>query len=44
MNDKAIKVSNLYYAVIEGKDERGNPVYGKPAKLVSKIKEHEEEI
>ena len=32
-SETIIDASNLFYAVIEGEDEKGNPVYGEPKKL-----------
>lgn len=42
MWNERLEVSNFMYAVIEGEDERGNPIYGEP-KFFDKDKEREEE-
>ncbi|WP_313894679.1 hypothetical protein [Psychrobacillus sp.] len=43
MKNETIDISSFYFAVSEGVDEQGNPIYGEPKKLFDK-RENEEEI
>ena len=40
MNNRTINISDFYYAVIEGEDERGEPIYGEPIKLIDNEEEY----
>lgn len=40
-DNEKVEIRDIYYTVVEGEDDQGNPVYGEPRKLYDNKNEEE---